>query len=162
MRCILRISKLRIFDQSDPMVRHILIADDDEDDRMLFSDALQQVSQSIRLSMAADGVELLAMLKAEGGLPDVIFLDLNMPAKNGFDSLREIKRDPDLQRLPVIVFTTSANHHTVDQLFALGARYYVQKPTDFDVLKNLIGNILLSGIEGAPASKKDFVKYMDE
>lgn len=144
------------------MVRHILIADDDEDDRLLFSDALQQVSESIRLSMATDGVELLTMLKSSLALPDVVFLDLNMPAKNGFDSLREIKKDPDLRELPVIIFTTTANHNTIDQMFALGARYYVQKPTDFNVLKDLIGSILTTGIDGRPASKGEFIKYMDE
>ena len=144
------------------MVRHILIADDDEDDRMLFSDALQQVSQTIRLSMVADGMELLSMLKGAAVLPDVIFLDLNMPGKNGVDSLGEIKRDPGLRQLPVIIFTTTANHSTIDEMFALGARYYVQKPTDFDVLKNLIGNILMTGIAGMPSSRKEFVRYMDE
>jgi CheY-like chemotaxis protein len=144
------------------MVRHILIADDDEDDRMLFSDALRQISGEIELSMAEDGVELLTMLKAADPLPDVLFLDLNMPAKNGFESLQEIRQDPRLRQLPVIIFTTTANHHTVDQLFGLGARYFIQKPTDFNVLIRLIRTILDADIAGSPDSKKEFVKYMQQ
>jgi len=142
------------------MVRHILIADDDEDDRMLFLDALKQVSQEIELSMAGDGVELLSLLRGARLRPDVLFLDLNMPAKNGFESLQEIKKDPELQQLPVIVFTTTANHHTVDQLFTLGARYFIQKPTDFNVLIRLIHSVLEADMTGQPSSRKEFTQYL--
>jgi CheY-like chemotaxis protein len=146
----------------DSMVKHILIADDDEDDRMLFADALRQVSQSTNLSMATDGVELLSMLRLAASLPDVIFLDLNMPGKNGADSLKEIKKDPHLSRLPIIIFTTTANHKTIDQMYALGAQYYIQKPADFEVLKSLIGRILSAGVDGVSSSRTEFIKYMHE
>jgi CheY-like chemotaxis protein len=142
------------------MLKHILIADDDEDDRMLFADALRRVSTEVELSMAADGDELLTLLKNSPRLPDVVFMDLNMPAKNGFESLKEIKKDPVLRELPVIIFTTTRRRETVDQLFTLGARYYLEKPTDFDVLKKLIGAILTASIDGAPQSKKEFTQYM--
>lgn len=144
------------------MVKHILIADDDEDDRMLFADALRQVSQATDLSMATDGVELLSMLRLATSLPDVIFLDLNMPGKNGADSLKEIKKDPHLSRLPIIIFTTTANHKTIDQMYALGAQYYIQKPADFEVLKSLIGRILSAGVDGVSSSRTEFIKYMHE
>jgi CheY-like chemotaxis protein len=140
------------------MLKHILIADDDEDDRMLFADALRRVSTEVELSMAADGDELLTE-KNSPRLPDVVFMDLNMPAKNGFESLKEIKKDPVLRELPVII-TTTRRRETVDQLFALGARYYLEKPTDFDVLKKLIGAILTASIDGSPQSKKEFTQYM--
>lgn len=146
----------------DSMVKHILIADDDEDDRMLFADALRQVSQATDLSMATDGVELLSMLRLATSLPDVIFLDLNMPGKNGADSLKEIKKDPHLSRLPIIIFTTTANHKTIDQMYALGAQYYIQKPADFEVLKSLIGRILSAGVDGVSSSRTEFIKYMHE
>jgi len=79
------------------MVKHILIADDDEGDRMLFADALRRVSTEVELSMATDGDELLTWLKTTPRLPDVVIMDLNMPAKNGFESLKEIKKDPHLR-----------------------------------------------------------------
>jgi len=145
-----------------PLIKHILIADDDEDDLMLFSDALRQVSTAVMLSIATDGDELLELLRTADPLPDVIFLDLNMPAKNGFESLQEIKKDPVLRGLPIIIFTTTANHHTVDQMFALGARYYIEKPTDFNVLKELIHTILAAGLEGSPGSKKEFIKHLND
>ncbi len=72
-------------------IQSILLADDDEDDRMLFEDALNQVKSKVRLSTAEDGHMLLEMLKNRP-LPDVIFLDLNMPGKNGFECLQEIRQ----------------------------------------------------------------------
>jgi CheY-like chemotaxis protein len=127
---------------------------------MLFADALQHVSKEVELSMATDGDELISLLRSSPHLPDVVFLDLNMPAMSGFESLKEIKKDPQLRQLPVIIFTTTRRRETVDQLFDLGARYYLEKPTDFGRLKTLIGAILTASIDGPPRSKKEFTQYM--
>src|SRR5512135_277306 len=93
----------------------ILLADDDPEDRMLARDALQESRVSNRLDMVVDGEDLMDYLHRRGAyeslkgqpLPGLILLDLNMPRKDGREALREIKGDPHLRRIPVVVFTTS-------------------------------------------------------
>ncbi len=118
---------------------HILLADDDEADCLLFKEALEELPVSSRLTIVHDGDELMNELTKEvSKLPDVLFLDLNMPHKNGFASLGEIKRSSDLQNLPVIIFSTSSAQETVKSVFRDAAHYYICKPADFSKLKNVI------------------------
>jgi CheY-like chemotaxis protein len=119
---------------------NLLLADDDEDDCAFFKDALDDLPISAILSTVNDGVELMDFLlkKSFINFPDILFLDLNMPRKNGFECLQEIKLISELKELPVIIFSTSLDNNVVDSLYAKGAIYYIQKPGDFSKLKKVI------------------------
>lgn len=88
-------------------IHHILLADDDNDDCLLFKDALGDLPLATHLTIVRDGEQLMLLLNAKEELPDVLFLDLNMPRRNGFDCLSEIKENEKLRSLPVIIFSTS-------------------------------------------------------
>ena len=118
---------------------NILLADDDLADSLLFKAALEELPVSASLSIVYDGEELMEKLTRKGNiLPDVLFLDLNMPRKNGFASLGEIKRSTKLEELPVIIFSTASQLETVKKVFRDAAHYYICKPTDFSQLKKVI------------------------
>lgn len=117
----------------------LLLADDDIDDCLFFEDALNELSLNTTLSVVNDGVQLMQLLKEKvDDLPDVLFLDLNMPRKSGFDCLSEIKMIDKLKSLPVIIFSTSLNMETVDLLYEKGAHHYIRKPGDYEKLKKVI------------------------
>jgi CheY-like chemotaxis protein len=123
--------------------RVIFLADDDEDDCMLFEEALREVSQNIQLTTAKDGGHLMRILdQTVPPAPDVIFLDLNMPSKNGFECLDEIKVTPKLKNIPVVIFSTSANPETIDKVYEKGANFYICKPGTFFLLKKAILHVL--------------------
>ena len=121
----------------------ILLGDDDEDDRAFFRDALQEVAGNAALLMAENGVEVMEILRRQDSLqPDLIFLDLNMPQKNGYECLAEIKKQPALQHLPVVIMSTSIQQEAVDYVYEHGANLYIVKPSDFRKLKFFIKEIL--------------------
>lgn len=118
---------------------NILLADDDKDDRYFFNMALESLSIPTILKTVVDGEKLMAYLDENSSeLTDVLFLDLNMPRKNGFECLSEIKQNPKLITLPVIIFSTSYEQEVVNQLYEHGAQYYIRKPSDFSNLKKII------------------------
>lgn len=118
---------------------NILLADDDKADCLLFRDALEELPVSANLTIVPNGELLIEELTKKGNkLPDVLFLDLNMPRKNGFASLGEIKRNTRLQELPVIIFSTSSELESVKRVFRDAAHYYICKPVDFSQLKKVI------------------------
>jgi CheY-like chemotaxis protein len=122
-----------------PQNFHILLADDDKTDCLLFKDALEELPVSARLSIVYNGEELMEELTKPGSkLPDVLFLDLNMPRKSGFASLGEIKRNAELQDLPVVIFSTSSDLESVKRVFRDAAHYYITKPVEFSQLKKVI------------------------
>src|SRR4051812_1809722 len=109
--------------------QHLLLADDDNDDCIFFKEALEELPVNASLKIVKDGVELMQSLnEVNGKLPDVLFLDLNMPRKTGYECLDEIKLNHKLKNLPVIIFSTSFDHDVVDALYKKGAHYYVRKP----------------------------------
>jgi CheY-like chemotaxis protein len=115
----------------------ILLADDDEDDRKLFKDILDEFSLPTHLTFVYNGEQLMQLLHGSAGLlPDVLFLDLNMPRKNGFDCLLEIRRSEKLKSLTVIIFSTSCDPGLVKLLYKNGAQYYIRKPNSYAQLKN--------------------------
>ncbi len=118
---------------------NILLADDDEADCLLFKEALEELPLNTHLTMVYNGEQLMEELAKNGSkLPDVLFLDLNMPRKNGFASLGIIKRSEELLRLPVIIFTTASDMDTAKKVFRDAAHYYITKPSDFLQLKKVI------------------------
>jgi CheY-like chemotaxis protein len=117
----------------------ILLADDDKDDRLFFSMALDALTIPTELTAVVDGEKLMAYLyENTHQLPDVIFLDLNMPRKNGFECLLEIKLNPKMNKLPVIIFSTSFEQDVVNTLYENGAKHFIRKPSEFLQFKKII------------------------
>lgn len=122
---------------------NILLADDDMDDCLFFKNALEELPLSTKLSIVHDGDVLMNYLaKTSNHLPDVIFLDINMPRKNGLECLSEIKSNPVLKDIPVIMFSTSNSWETINMLFNSGSHVYIHKPSDFAQLKQVIQHAL--------------------
>lgn len=134
-------------DHARPIV--ILLADDDEEDRMLAADALEESRVVNDLRFVQDGEELLDYLYHRGKYaepgssptPGLILLDLNMPRKDGREALREIKADPDLRRVPVVVLTTSKAEEDIYRTYDLGANSFITKPVSFDGLVAVMRDI---------------------
>lgn len=141
--------------------KHIFLAEDDEDDRFLFNEALSLVEESATLTFACNGLELMKTLKEPmAPLPDVIFIDLNMPLKNGYECLSEIRKDGNgIKNLPIVVLTTSSSQKNIDMAYEMGASYYAVKPGTFDGLKTVIGKAIKSVQQPllSRPDKKDFV-----
>jgi two-component system, response regulator len=120
----------------------ILLADDDPDDRMLARDALDESRLANDLHEVVDGEELLEYLRREGKYadpasaprPGLILLDLNMPRKDGREALREIKADPELRSIPVVVLTTSQAEEDIYRTYDLGVSSFITKPVSFEGL----------------------------
>lgn len=122
--------------------KNIFLADDDADDREFFADALKEVKQDAVLTESRDGQELMQKLKSpDVQQPDVIFLDLNMPGKSGYQCLEEIRRDSNLKDNIVVIFTTSSLDEDIEKLYNMGANLFITKPTNFLHLKELIGKV---------------------
>jgi CheY-like chemotaxis protein len=127
------------------LMKQIILADDDADDREFFEDALNDLDTDTTLTTAKDGVDLmttLATMIVKPPPPHVIFLDLNMPYKNGFECLKEIRETPKFKDIPVVVLSTSVQEKNVETTYALGANCYVCKPTSHELLKKTIKKIL--------------------
>ncbi|MDB5242889.1 MAG: response regulator receiver protein [Spirosoma sp.] len=126
----------------------ILIADDDADDRMFLEQAMRQNGYKQGIQFVNDGEELMDYLNRQGSYnsqnapwPSMLILDLNMPRKNGFQALVEIKEDPKLRRLPVIVMTTSSADEDVLKTYNLGVNSFVTKPFNYNRLVEIVGTL---------------------
>ena len=128
---------------------NLFLADDDKDDCLFFKDALEELPVSAELTTVHNGEQLMQLLKEKiGELPQVLFLDLNMPRKNGFECLSEIKSSDKLKELPVIIFSTSFEQDVVNLLYKKGGQYYIRKPAEFSQLKKVIHEALILIAEG--------------
>jgi CheY-like chemotaxis protein len=124
----------------------ILMADDDEDDRLLTREAMEEARLINDLRFVEDGVELLQYLRREGLFadpgaaprPGLILLDLNMPRMDGRAALREIKADPALRQIPVVVLTTSRAEEDILRSYDLGAASFISKPVGFNSLMEMV------------------------
>ena len=132
----------------------ILLADDDEEDRMLTSEALNESRVVNDLKFVEDGEDLLDYLYRRGKYdadsaprPGLILLDLNMPRKDGREALKEIKADPDLRRIPIVVLTTSKAEEDIYRTYDLGANSFIAKPVKFESLVALMKEIKRYWIE---------------
>jgi CheY-like chemotaxis protein len=127
----------------------ILMADDDADDREMTRDAFQASRLANDLRFAVDGVDLMDYLNHRGKYsdpasaprPGLILLDLNMPKKDGREALAEIKADPRLTDIPVIVLTTSKEEEDINRSYTLHASSYITKPVTFQALVDIVGNL---------------------
>jgi CheY-like chemotaxis protein len=121
---------------------HILLADDDADDRFFFDKTLKKLPILTELVTVADGEKLMIYLSENSfKLPDVLFLDLNMPRKNGMECLSEIKQDEKLKELPVIIYSTHLHEKDAGLLYQKGAHYYIRK-TDMIELTKILYRVL--------------------
>jgi CheY-like chemotaxis protein len=118
---------------------HVLLVDDDKDDCFMFEKALKELPINTNLQIVYDGDELLRELSLNNnGLPDLIFLDLNLPRISGVECLQVIKTSEELNKIPVVIFSTSM-HETLEQkLINGGAEECIRKPSSFLDLKNVI------------------------
>jgi CheY-like chemotaxis protein len=129
---------------------YIIIADDDEDYFFLVKEALKENGVNNHTRQLRDGEELLDyllkrgrfLLEKEWFYPEMILLDLNMPRKGGIESLEEIKGNPSLKQIPVIIFTASDDREAVRRCFDLGADAYIVKPDSFKRLEKTIGKMV--------------------
>ncbi|MBS1593653.1 MAG: response regulator [Bacteroidetes bacterium] len=120
---------------------YVMLADDSPDEHFLFIHTVKGIDKSITISTAVNGEDLLNKLAGESNLPDIIFLDINMPFKNGKECLYDMRQDVRLRDIPVVIYSTSDEKSDVEETFALGADMYLKKPQDFieleDILKEL-------------------------
>jgi len=122
---------------------NILLADDDKDDCLFFKEALEELELTTQLTTVHNGEQLMLLLeKKSNEIFDVLFLDLNMPRKSGFECLNEIKRSEKLQLLPVVVLSTSCVNSIAERLYKYGVQHYFCKPSSYSELKKLIQNTL--------------------
>ena len=120
-----------------------LLVDDDNDDRELFMEAIQTISSQIKCHLATDGQDALDLLGSfTDELPDVIFLDINMPVMNGWNFLRAIKLKEEYKNIPVIMYSTSSNQREVDTAIDMGALCFCLKTEKFSSLKQILETVI--------------------
>jgi CheY-like chemotaxis protein len=149
---------------TETMLVPILIADDDEEDRMLARDALTESRLANPLYFVVDGVELLDFLHHRGRYenpesaprPGLILLDINMPRMTGLEALQEIKRDAELRRIPVVILTTSRADEDIIRSYDLGVNSFISKPVTFEGLVDvmrLLGTYWFEIVDLAPEER---------
>ncbi|MEL1242927.1 response regulator [Flavobacterium sp. DGU11] len=126
-----------------PTSLHIMLADDDEDDRLFFREAFEEVKINYQFSTFNDGEQLMDHINdPDNPLPDIIFLDLNMPRKSGLECLREIRGDERLKKISVAIYSTSSSEQDIEDTFVSGANVYIKKPNDFNMLKKILSDVV--------------------
>jgi CheY-like chemotaxis protein len=138
----------------------IILADDDPDDLDLFKDAVKEICPKMMVRVAGDVQQLTELLNDNHfTLPDIIFLDLNMPGKSGKEYLQEMRNDMRLKDIPVIIYSTSANTKDIRDAYSLGANLYIRKPTAYSQLLCILEKALSINWRRhtAPSPEENFV-----
>lgn len=121
----------------------ITLADDDEDDRLFFQDAFEELKINTNVTTCYDGVDLMEYLsKPDTIIPNILFLDLNMPRKNGFECLLEIRKDPKYKDVAIAIYSTSSSEEDIENTFIHGANIYIKKPSEFSTLKKVLSEVV--------------------
>lgn len=125
---------------------NVLLVEDDPGDVLIAQEAMAAGKLSTALDVVTDGVEAMAFLRRQNGYaeaqrPDLILLDLNLPRMSGHEVLREVKNDPELRRIPVVVLTTSQAQEDIARSYDLHASVHVSKPVDFDEFADVVKQI---------------------
>jgi DNA-binding NarL/FixJ family response regulator len=142
---------------------HVWLADDDPDDSEDFKNAINEIAPSALVTLLSDGEELMKLFAA-GLTPDILFLDINMPCKDGLDCLKEIRVERHLQKLPIVIFSSTRENRFVDVTYGYGANLFYKKPASFSSLVNDLKNILaLNWTEPFEITQQHFRndKYVD-
>jgi CheY-like chemotaxis protein len=124
---------------------NILLADDDSDDRFFFRIALEEMVLDSELKLVNDGVELMEFLtnaKDDNQLPDIVFLDMNMPRKSGLECLREIRAERRFDTICIVIYSTFGTDQEVDKILAEGANIYFSKPDEMGKIKDMIRQVI--------------------
>jgi len=124
---------------------NIVFADDEENDRLLFLDALKELKIKTNVHTVNDGIELMDYLKgAVKDLPHLLFLDLNMPKKNGMECLKEIRMDEKLNDIAIAIFSTSLSEKDIEETLINGANVYINKPNSFEALIQVLNKVVMT------------------
>jgi CheY-like chemotaxis protein len=136
---------------------HIMLADDDEDDRMFFRDAVIEINANVQLQTVNDGEELMhLLLHSMNSLPEIIFLDLNMPRKNGFECLAEIRNNKTLQDIFIVIYSTTGSPSEIEETFKKGANLFINKPNNYNILLDTLKRIFILDFKNhTPHSEKN-------
>ncbi len=138
---------------------NIVLADDDIDDCVFFKKALEEILESSHLTIVNDGEKLMKYLNENtDNLPLVLFLDINMPRKNGIECLAEIRQNKKFKGISVVMFSTTNSGDTINLLFRSGAHVYIHKPSDFAQLKQVIHHAIPLAAENT--FSKNPLKYI--
>ena len=137
---------------------YIILAEDDESDRLNFTEALAESKIRTTVRTVNDGVELMEYLSIEENpLPDLLFLDLNLPRKNGLECLKEIKTQQRLKDISIAIYSTSSTEADIEETFRNGANVYIKKPNNFDLLKKSLNRVVRDAKEYQdPPFNRDF------
>ena len=125
---------------------NILMIDDDEDDQMLFLQALTEINKTVICNTAMNGQDALKKLEIPPP-PDIIFLDLNMPIMNGFECLTALKKQKRFEHIPVVIFSTASDASTIELTRKLGAAAFFHKPIDFNHLIEKLDKVINFSID---------------
>lgn len=137
---------------------YALLADDDSDDRMLFCEAVADTGLKVDIRTVKDGVELMNYLLGTGIiLPQVLFLDLNMPFKNGFQCLAEIRSYKAFEDMFIILYSTTARPSDIQLGFEKGANLFIKKPNSFTELTEILSRLFKLDFLNYKASQEDFI-----
>lgn len=120
--------------------KHILLADDDNDDIDFFQSAAKESCHDVQVSVANNGLKLLELLENEP-MPDIVVLDLNMPLMNGYECMRIIRKNKKYNHVPIMILSTSSAKEDIDLALLSGANYYVVKPESYNALTTLINDL---------------------
>jgi CheY-like chemotaxis protein len=124
-------------------MKNVLLIDDDPDDALFFSQALSELKFSTNFRYVGNGMEtILELLKKDGYMPDVIFLDINMPMTNGWECLRELRSFSEFRSIPIIMYSTADIENEGTAASGAGAAAFMKKPTSFDELKLRLSNLI--------------------
>ncbi|MDX1470367.1 MAG: response regulator [Flavobacteriaceae bacterium] len=121
----------------------VILVDDDEDDRLLFKKAMDELKIKTELVLFEEGIELMEFLNnGINKLPAIIFLDLNMPVKNGMECLKEIRATDKFKDVSIAIYSTSSSESDIEKTFIHGANIYIKKPYNYKKLKDVIDQVL--------------------
>ena len=144
--------------QSQTNLRNIFLVDDDAEDRELFSEALSQVDETIRLTEISNCFKLIETLdNPEAIKPDIIFLDMDMPKFNGLECLKKLKASNRIQDLKIVVLSTYSHPQYIEEAYKNGASCYYVKPSRFPKLKEVISDALQGNWKNRLQNKRSFV-----
>ena len=122
---------------------YVVLADDDEDDRSFFLEAFEELKIRTKVAIYKDGVALMnALNEADSILPNILFLDLNMPMKSGLECLQEIKNNDRFKEIAIAIYSTSASEEDIEDTFVNGANIYIKKPNNFNILKKILSDVV--------------------
>jgi CheY-like chemotaxis protein len=126
--------------KNETPIHSIIVADDDSDDRLFLEDVLHELAPAKSVTSVKDGQELLSLFTHF--VPDLLFLDLEMPLKNGLECLKEIRNNPATKELPIVVFSSTNREYNIDVAYEMGAHLFLSKPSSYDDLKLAMQTIL--------------------